>query len=39
MKTTSSNPQTYRKDKINKINEFINKMPTEDEVLKEKTKR
>ncbi len=39
MKTTSSNPQTYRKDKINKINEFIDKMPTENENLKKKTRR
>jgi hypothetical protein len=39
MKTTSNNPQVYRKDKVNEINEFIDKMPTEDENLKEKTRR
>lgn len=39
MKTTSNNPQAYRKDKVNEINEFIDKMPTEDENLKEKTRR
>ena len=39
MITTSDNPQAYRKDKVNEINEFIDKMPTEDENLKEKTRR
>lgn len=39
MKTTSNNPQAYRKDKINEINEFIDQMPTEDGNLKKKTRR